>query len=167
MNVLLTGRIWKFGDNVDTDLIIPGRYLDEYDLKSLSLHVFEDIDPAFSVWVERGDIIVAGRNFGCGSSREQAPAVLKEKGVGAVVAASFARIFFRNAINIGLPVIVCPEAQSCLEKGDRIEIDIREARIHRLSDGMIICFKPLPGFVIDILEKGGLVPFMKIKLGRN
>ncbi|MCX8013652.1 MAG: 3-isopropylmalate dehydratase small subunit [Rectinema sp.] len=167
MIVLLTGRIWKYGDNINTDLIIPGRYLDEYDMKLLSSHVFEDLDPSFSTSIKPGDIIVSGRNFGCGSSREQAPIVLKEKGVGAVVAASFGRIFFRNAINIGLPAIICPEAHSCLNKGDVIEIDIRRACIHRLSDGMTLCFKPLPTFLIDILENGGLVPYLKFKFGRN
>ncbi|MCQ5376007.1 MAG: 3-isopropylmalate dehydratase small subunit [Methanomassiliicoccales archaeon] len=163
---MIKGRVWKYGDHINTDLIISGRYLDEYDMKSLSAHIFEDLDPIFAIGVKPGDIIVAGRNFGCGSSREQAPAVLKEKRIGAIIAASFARIFFRNAINIGLPVIVCPDAFCLLEKGNIITLDIRGGFILRESDGLRIGFNPLPEFLIDILERGGLVPYMKAKLGR-
>ncbi|MDH7508202.1 MAG: 3-isopropylmalate dehydratase small subunit [Methanomassiliicoccales archaeon] len=163
---MIKGRVWKYGDHINTDLIISGRYLDEYDMKSLSAHVFEDLDPTFTIGVKPGDIIVAGRNFGCGSSREQAPAVLKEKRVGAIVAASFARIFFRNAINIGLPVVICPDAHRILNKGDVITLDIRGGFILREPDGTRIRFNPLPDFLVDILEKGGLVPYMRAKLGR-
>lgn len=164
---MIKGRVWKYGDHINTDLIISGRYLDEYDMKSLSAHVFEDLDPTFAIGVKPGDIIVAGRNFGCGSSREQAPAVLKEKRVGAIIAASFARIFYRNAINIGLPVIVCPGATRILEKGDTVTLDLRGGFIIREFDGTRIDFNPLPEFLIDILEKGGLVPYLKAKLGRR
>ena len=114
----MRGKVWRYGDHVNTDLIIPGRYLDDYDPKNLAKHAMEDIDPGFAKKVAFGDIIVAGRNFGCGSSREQAPVALKVAGVGAVVSGSFARIFYRNAINIGLPVIECPEAFEVFKTGD-------------------------------------------------
>ena len=128
---MIEGRVWKFGDHVNTDLIIPGRYLDDYSAGNLAAHVMEDADPQFSKQVEKGDMIVAGRNFGCGSSREQAPLALKYAGVGAVVAGSFARIFFRNAINVGLPVVVCPKAHQLIQAGDVVRIDSAERRSWR------------------------------------
>ncbi|MCJ7517109.1 MAG: 3-isopropylmalate dehydratase small subunit [Methanomassiliicoccales archaeon] len=158
---MIEGRVWKYGDHVNTDLIIPGRYLDDYDLRSLAAHVMEDLDPSFSKKVRHGDIVVAGRNFGCGSSREQAPVALKHVGVSAVVAGSFARIFYRNAINVGLPVIVCPEAASRLVDGDIVVIDMEKGVLVRPSSQLRIQFKPLPDFLLEILSDGGLVPHMK------
>jgi len=158
---MIEGRVWKYGDHVNTDLIIPGRYLDDYDLRSLAAHVMEDLDPSFSKKVRHGDIVVAGRNFGCGSSREQAPVALKHVGVSAVVAGSFARIFYRNAINVGLPVIVCPEAASRLVDGDIVVIDMEKGVLVRPSSHLTIQFKPLPDFLLEILSDGGLVPHMK------
>lgn len=160
---MITGRVWKYGDHVNTDLIIPGRYLDDYDLKSLASHAMEDIDSSFSKSVKKGDIIVAGRNFGCGSSREQAPLALKHAGVGAVVAESFARIFYRNAINVGLPVIVCPDASRILSSGDEVAIDLENGTMLRTSPRLSIAFKPLPGFLLEILMDGGLVPHMRMR----
>ena len=157
-------RVWKYGDHVNTDLIIAGRYLDDYDITSLSKHAMEDLDPNFASGVAVGDVIVAGRNFGCGSSREQAPAVLKEKGVRAVFASSIARIFYRNAINVGLPVIISDEAVSILESGDEVELDLKSGTLTR-DDGVRIEFEPLPPFLLEILESGGLVGYMKMRLG--
>jgi len=158
---MIAGRVWKYGDHVNTDLIIPGRYLDDYDLKILASHAMEDIDASFSKNVRRGDIIVGGRNFGCGSSREQAPLALKHAGVGAVVAESFARIFYRNAINVGLPVVVCPEASRSLTGGQEISIDLEKGTILRTSPQLLIKFSPLPEFLLAILTEGGLVPHMR------
>ncbi len=159
-------RVWKYGDHVNTDLIIPGGYLDDYDISSLADHAMEGIDSGFSSAVRSGDIIVAGRNFGCGSSREQAPAVLREKGVGAVFARSMARIFYRNAINIGLPVVISPEAHDLLEFGDEVELDLASGRIVRERDGCRVEFNSPPAFLLEIMEKGGLVPYVKEKLSR-
>jgi 3-isopropylmalate/(R)-2-methylmalate dehydratase small subunit len=158
-------RVWKYGDHVNTDLIIPGRYLDDYDIVSLSKHAMEDIDPSFAKAVAEGDVIVAGRNFGCGSSREQAPAVLKEKGVEAVFASSIARIFYRNAINVGLQVIISDETVRILDDGDEVELDLKSGMITRNEDGVRIEFEPLPPFLLEILDSGGLVSYMKRKLG--
>ncbi len=158
---MITGRVWKYGDHVNTDLIIPGRYLDDYDLKSLASHAMEDLDSSFSKNVRKGDIIVGGRNFGCGSSREQAPLALKHAGVGAVVAGSFARIFYRNAINVGLPVIVCPEASRSLMNGQEVAIDLGKGTIQTTSPPLLIGFDPLPDFLLAILADGGLVPHMR------
>ena len=158
---MIRGSVWKYGDHVNTDLIIPGRYLDNYDLHSLSRHAMEDLDEGFASNVRKGDVVVGGRNFGCGSSRAQAPLVLKEIGVGAVIAESFARIFYRNAINVGLPVIVSKQAVDRLYRGDMVLIDIERGNITRLSDGAVINFDPLPEFLIGIVEAGGLVSYMK------
>ncbi len=163
---MIKGRVWLYGDHVNTDLIIPGRYLDDYDLRSLSEHAMEDIDISFSRNVKSGDIIVAGRNFGCGSSREQAPAVLRQKGVGAVLADSVARIFYRNAINIGLPVVICPRVSTQLRAGDVATVDMQLGSITRESDGLEIRFAPPPDFLLEILDRGGLVPYMRERLSR-
>jgi methanogen homoaconitase small subunit len=150
--VMIKGRAWVFGDDVDTDVIIPGKYLRTRDLSTLAEHVLEGIDPKFASKVKRGDVIVAGRNFGCGSSREQAPLALKEAGVAAIVAKSFARIFFRNAINIGLPLI---EADVPCSKGDEIEVDLESGEV-RIGDS-IMSGTRLPQFLQEILQDGGLV----------
>jgi 3-isopropylmalate/(R)-2-methylmalate dehydratase small subunit len=161
---MITGKVWKYGDHVNTDLIIPGRYLDDYTPQHLANHVMEDIDPSFAQQVQKGDIIVAGRNFGCGSSREQAPLALKYAGVGAVVAGSAARIFYRNAINVGLPILICAEASRITATGDRIEIDMAKGSIKNLRDGKVARFVSPPEFLLDILQSGGLVPYMRKKL---
>jgi 3-isopropylmalate dehydratase small subunit len=161
---MLTGKVWKYGDHINTDLIIPGRYLDNYDLAHLASHAMEDVDATFARKVQKGDIIVAGRNFGCGSSREQAPLALKHAGVGAVIAGSAARIFYRNAINVGLPIIICPEAVNLLEQGDLLEVDLAKGTILNRRNGEIIVFTPPPDFLLAILEQGGLVPYMRNKL---
>jgi methanogen homoaconitase small subunit len=154
----ISGRVWRFGDNIDTDVIIPGKYLRTTDMSVFASHVMEGIDPQFSKKVQKGDIIVAGRNFGCGSSREQAPLALKHAGIVCIVAESFARIFFRNAINVGLPII---EAKVDCEEGDIIEIDLGEGLVKnkdRSYQGT-----RLPDFLREILVDGGLVEHRKKK----
>jgi 3-isopropylmalate/(R)-2-methylmalate dehydratase small subunit len=160
---MIKGRAWVFGDHINTDLIIPGRYLDDYSAKNLAAHVMEDADPEFPRKVAKGDILVAGRNFGCGSSREQAPMALKHAGISAVIADSFARIFYRNSINVGLPVIICRGASSRIMPGDVIEIDLHGGSI-LLPDGGRMVFSPLPDFLIRILDEGGLVTYTKRRL---
>lgn len=153
---LISGRTWKFGDNVDTDVIIPGKYLRTTDMSVFASHVMEGIDPEFPKKVKPGDIIVAGKNFGCGSSREQAPLALKYAGVACVVAESFARIFFRNAINVGLPII---EAKIDCKDGDIIEIDLEKGTVKK-EDKTYSATK-LPDFLREILSDGGLVEHRK------
>jgi 3-isopropylmalate dehydratase small subunit len=160
----MNGRVWVYGDHVNTDLIIAGRYLDDYDPKSLAKHVLEDLDPGFSKNVVYGDIIVAGRNFGCGSSREQAPVALKTAGVGAVVAGSFSRIFFRNAVNIGLPLIECRTAASMFRNGDRALINIEKGILINEGSGKSAKFEPMPDFLLDIIKSGGLVNYTRKRL---
>jgi methanogen homoaconitase small subunit len=155
-NIIISGKAWKFGDNVDTDVIIPGKYLRTTDMSVFASHVMEGIDPLFSQKVRKGDIIVAGKNFGCGSSREQAPLALKYAGVACIVAESFARIFFRNAINVGLPII---EARIDCKEGDNIEIDL-EKGIVKNNEKTYPATK-LPGFLREILTDGGLVEHRK------
>jgi len=149
---MIKGRAWIFGDDVDTDVIIPGKYLRTKDLSLLAAHVMEGLDREFSSKVKRGDLIVAGRNFGCGSSREQAPIALREAGVAAVVAKSFARIFYRNAINIGLPLI---EADVDCKEGDTVEVDLATGRVC-VGDSAVQGTR-LPDFLLEILQDGGLV----------
>ncbi|MHA1595018.1 MAG: 3-isopropylmalate dehydratase small subunit [Candidatus Baldrarchaeia archaeon] len=158
----IKGRAWKFGDDINTDLIIAGKYkYDTLDMKELAKHAFEAIRPGFSDAVKPGDIIVAGKNFGSGSSREQAPLVIKALGIGAVVAKSFARIFYRNAINIGLPVITCEKAYDAVTEGDELEIDVEKGIIKNLTSGQTLGFRPLPEFMIRILKEGGIVNYLK------
>jgi 3-isopropylmalate dehydratase small subunit len=161
---MIEGRVWKFGDHINTDLIIPGRCLDDYSAENLAAHVMEDADPQFAKQVRKGDVIVAGRNFGCGSSREQAPLALKYAGVGAVVAGSFARIFFRNAINVGLPVVICPQAWKLASAGDELRVDLQLGAIEVLGNGQRATFEPMPDFLMSILQSGGLVPFTRERL---
>ncbi len=162
--MILRGRAWKYGDNVDTDVIIPARYLNTSQPEELALHVLEDLDPEFRSKMEKGDIIVAGHNFGCGSSREHAPIAIKASGVGCVVAKSFARIFYRNAINIGLPIIEAPEAVERIKSGDILEIDLENGEIRNLSSGESFRFKAFPPFLMEILRAGGLVEYTKRRL---
>ena len=151
------GKSWKFPDDVDTDVIIPARYLMTTDENELAEHVMEDIDPEFAGKVEQGDIIVAGYNFGSGSSREHAPIAIKAAGVSCVVAKSYARIFYRNAINIGLPIVECPEAVDESEPGDEFEIDTQEGWIQNTRTGKSYEAKPFPDYIKDIIAAGGLM----------
>ena len=154
-------KVWRYGDHVDTDVIIPARYLNISDLKELSEHAMEDIDTTFAPNVKPGDIIVAGRNFGCGSSREHAPIVIQQKGVACIVAESFARIFYRNAINIGLPVLEIGEEAKKIQAGDQVEVDFDKGEIHVVNKGLVIKTHPLPAFVRKIAEAGGLINYVK------
>ena len=157
------GKVWKYGDDVNTDVIFPGKYT--YALMEppeMAKHALEDLDPGFAQTVKPGDVIVAGKNFGCGSSREQAAACLTAAGVQAVIAKSFARIYFRNAINLGLPVLQSAEASDNLKTGDEVEVDFAGGRI--LAGGKTYRFPPLPDSVIGILEAGGLIEYTKKKL---
>ena len=157
---MIRGRAWIFGDDVDTDVIIPGKYLRTKDLSVLAAHVMEGLDPTFASSVEKGDLIVAGRNFGCGSSREQAPLALKEAGVAAVVARSFARIFFRNAINVGLALV---EADVECYKGDVLEVDLAAGTV-KVGDSVFKGTR-LPDFLLEILQDGGLVSHRRKEKG--
>jgi 3-isopropylmalate/(R)-2-methylmalate dehydratase small subunit len=155
------GVAWVYGDNVDTDVIIPARYLTTTDEALLAAHALEDLDPSFASGVRPGDVLVAGVNFGCGSSREHAPVALKGAGVSAVVAASFARIFFRNAINTGLIAVECPQAPQETSRGDRIEVDMDNAVVRNMTKGLTWRTEPLPDFIMDIVHAGGLVEWIK------
>lgn len=156
-----------YGDHVSTDDIIAGRYLAKHDPAEWGRHAMENIDPEFSKRVRPGDIIIAGKDFGCGSSREQAPIALKAAGISAVVAESFARIFYRNAINQGLPVLVCPGIKQEFESGDEAEIDLERGLVKNLSRGKEFKVAPLPDFIMEILRAGGLIPYLKRKLGER
>ena len=153
------GHVFKYGDNVDTDVIIPARYLNSYDAQELASHAMADIDPEFVNKVQPGDIIVANKNFGCGSSREHAPLCLKTAGVSCVIAETFARIFYRNAINIGLPIIECPEAAKAIEAGDEVEIDFDSGKIYDRTKGTEFKGQPFPEFMQKLIAAGGLVKY--------
>ena len=155
------GKVFRYGDNVDTDVIIPARYLNTSDGKELASHCMEDIDPSFVRNVGNGDIIVAGRNFGCGSSREHAPIAIKEAGVSCVIASTFARIFFRNSINIGLPILECPEASDEIKAGDRVSVDFSTGVILDETTGKEYRAEPFPPFMQSLIEAGGLAPYIK------
>jgi 3-isopropylmalate/(R)-2-methylmalate dehydratase small subunit len=159
MNVI-KGRVWKFGDNVDTDVISPSKYI-ETPMEEQIKHVMEAISPKFSKEVKPGDIIVAGRNFGCGSSRETAPELIKRLGVAAVIAESFARIFFRNSVAIGLPILECPKVSEAFEEGDTLELDLEKARVENPNKKIILKGKPLSPDMLKVLEKGGITPLLK------
>ena len=152
-----TGTIHKYNDDVDTDVIIPARYLNSSDPAELARHCMEDIDADFAANVRPGDIIAAGKNFGCGSSREHAPLAIKAAGVSCVIAKTFARIFYRNAINIGLPILECAEAAEKIQHGDRVEADFASGEIRNLTRGEVYKAAPFPEFVREIIEAGGLV----------
>ena len=156
-----TGKAIKYGDNVDTDVIIPARYLNTIDKKELASHCMEDIDKDFTGKVEQGDIMVAGFNFGCGSSREHAPIAIKESGISLVIAKSFARIFYRNSINIGLAILECDEAVDNISEGDRVECDLDEGVIYNRTTGKSFNTKPFPEFIQKIITSGGLVEAIK------
>ncbi|HBB71510.1 MAG TPA: 3-isopropylmalate dehydratase small subunit [Ruminococcus sp.] len=152
-----TGNIIKYGDNIDTDVIIPARYLNTIDHKELAAHCMEDLDKTFISRVKPGDMITAGWNFGCGSSREHAPIAIKESGVSLVIARSFARIFYRNAINIGLAIVECPDAVDGISEGDRVEADLDNGIIRNLTTGAEFKTEPFPEFIQNIIENGGLM----------
>ena len=154
-------KLWRYGDHVDTDVIIPARYLNIADFKELANHAMEDIDTTFAPNVEPGDIMVAGKNFGCGSSREHAPMVLKVKGVKCIIADSFARIFYRNAINIGLPVLEIGTQVEKIQAGDQVEVDMQQGTITIKNKNLTIKMKPLPDFIQKIADAGGLVNYVK------
>ena len=154
-------KVWRYGDHVDTDVIIPARYLNIADFKELSEHAMEDIDTSFAPNVQPGDYMVAGKNFGCGSSREHAPVVIKEKGIKCLIADSFARIFYRNAINIGLPVLEIGSDVEKIEAGDQLEVDMSKGEIKILNKGITIHTKPLPEFIQKIADCGGLINYIK------
>lgn len=155
------GRVHKFGDNVDTDVIIPARYLNTASHKELAAHCMEDIDKEFVKNVQDGDIMVATKNFGCGSSREHAPIAIKASGVSCVIASSFARIFYRNAINIGLPIVECPEAAEAINDGDTVSVDFNTGVITDETTGKIFQGEPFPEFIQNIIAKGGLINSIK------
>ena len=152
-----TGNVIKYGDNVDTDVIIPARYLNTSDHKELASHCMEDLDKSFVNRVKHGDIITAGQNFGCGSSREHAPIAIKASGISLVIAKSFARIFYRNAINIGLAIVECPEAAEGISEGDTVEADLDNGIIRNITTGREYKTAPFPEFVQSIIENGGLM----------
>ena len=160
----IRGRVWKYGDNVDTDAIIPARYLNTSSPKEMAAHCMEDIDPTFVEKVRPGEIIVAGKNFGCGSSREHAPLAIKASGVSCVIAETFARIFFRNAINIGLPILECPEAARNTEQGQTLMVDLAEGLIHNLDTGAVLQATAYPSFMLELIDAGGLIAYTRRKL---
>lgn len=159
----ITGKVWRFGDDVDTDAIIPARYLNTSDPAELAKHCMEDADPSFSSKLSPGDIIVAGKNFGCGSSREHAPLAIKAAGIACVIAESFARIFYRNAINIGLPILESPEASQNLKEGEQAEVDLEKGEIRALSGGESYNAVPFPPFMQELIAMGGLINYVRQK----
>ena len=157
------GIVFKYGDNVDTDVIIPARYLNSSDPAELATHCMEDIDKEFIKKVKKGDIIVAEKNFGCGSSREHAPIAIKASGVSCVIAETFARIFYRNAINIGLPIIECEEASKGIDVGDEVEVDFDSGIIYNITKGTQYKGQPFPAFMQKIISEGGLINYINSK----
>lgn len=155
------GLVHKYGDNIDTDVIIPARYLNTSDHKELASHCMEDIDKDFVKNVKKGDIMVGEANFGCGSSREHAPIAIKESGIACVIAATFARIFYRNSINIGLPILECPEAAKEIKAGDDVDVDFDKGEITDVTTGKKYTAEPFPDFIKDIIDKGGLLNSLK------
>jgi len=163
----MTGKVWKFGDNIDTDIIIPARYLVTQDIEEMGKHCMEGVAPGFSSMVSKGDIIVAGRNFGCGSSREHAPLAILGAGISAVIAISFARIFFRNSINVGLPVLISKEAVEESGEGDILEVNIESGKIYNKTTGKWYNSEPYPPQLVEIIKSGGLTNYTKRRLGIN
>ena len=155
------GKAFKYGDNVDTDVIIPARHLNTSVPEELAAHCMEDIDPHFAGAVNRGDIIVAGRNFGCGSSREHAPLAIKASGIACVIAERFARIFYRNAINIGLPILECPAAALAIAAEDEVSVDLETGEIINCTTGQTFRAEPFPPFMMELIAAGGLVAYLK------
>lgn len=165
--MLIKDRAIKYGDNVDTDVIIPARYLNTFEESELAEHCFEDLDEEFKKKSRDKKIIIAGDNFGCGSSREHAPIAIKASGVKLVIAKTFARIFFRNAINIGLPVIASPEAASGIKEGDDLEVDLSKGSIKDITLGREFKINPLPDFIQEVIKKGGYIEYTKDRLAKS
>ena len=167
----LKGKTWKFGADIDTDQIIPARYLNTSDPKELAKHCMEDADPEFVKKMKLGDIIVADKNFGCGSSREHAPIAIKTAGISCVIAKSFARIFYRNSFNMGLPIVECPEAADVIKEGDEVEVDLGSGEIKIIKSqisnlkSQIFHAQPIPPFMQELLNTGGLMAWVKKKIG--
>lgn len=157
----IEGRVWKFGDNIDTDVIIPARFLNVSDKQILARNCFADMRPEFGSDVQKGDIIVGGGNFGCGSSREHAPLAIRESGVGVIIAKSFARIFYRNAFNIGLPILESTEAPDFIKDNDTVKVDLITGEITNINTGKVFSAKPVPDFMREIIDAGGLVEYVK------
>lgn len=162
--MIFTGKVFKYGDNVDTDVIIPARFLNSSEPAELAAHCMEDIDPAFASRVKKGDIIIGGKNFGSGSSREHAPLAIKSSGVACVIAGSFARIFYRNSINIGLPILVSTEAATNIKKGARISVDLDTGQIKDLDQNKVYQSEPFPEFMQEIIKAGGLIEKIRKEL---
>lgn len=162
--MIIKGKAWRFGDDIDTDAIIPARYLNTSDPLELARHVMEDADRDFPSKVQKGDIIVAGKNFGCGSSREHAPLAIKASGIQAVIAKTFARIFYRNSFNIGLPIFESPEASKAIREGDIIEIDADKGVIRNITKAEEYKAHPIPPFMQELIEAGGLIEWTKKRL---
>jgi 3-isopropylmalate/(R)-2-methylmalate dehydratase small subunit len=160
----IEGKVHKYGSDVNTDVIIPARYLNVYDPAELAQHCMEDIDPEFLKRVKPGDIIVAGTNFGCGSSREHAPLAIKAAGISCVIAKSFARIFYRNALNTGLPILECEEAVDKTQAGDILEVELSTGEIKNITRGLTFKAKPFPEFMLELIKSGGLIEYTKRKL---
>ena len=167
MNMKINGPAIKFGNNIDTDVILPGKYLIIVDPYDLAKHAMESLDPTFPEKAKKGVILVGGKNFGCGSSREQAPLALKYSGVKCVLAESFARIFFRNAINIGLPVIECRGISEAVTTGDKLAVDFKSGKIENISNGKKFQVDKLPPFILEILSDGGLIGNLRKKMKKN
>ena len=164
---MVTGTVFKYGDNVDTDVIIPARYLNAPSPAELATHCMEDIDATYATRVQKGDIMVGGANFGCGSSREHAPISIRAAGISCVIAASFARIFYRNAINIGFPILECPEAAEKINAGDEVTVDFDTGVITDLTTGETFKATAFPAFINGIIENGGLLPYLKAKQAKE
>lgn len=165
--MIIKDRAIKYGDNVDTDVIIPARYLNTFEESELANHCFEDLDKDFKEKVKSSRIVIAGENFGCGSSREHAPISIKASGVKLVIAKTFARIFFRNSINIGLPVVVSREASEKIEDGDELEVDLSEGLIKDITTGEEFAISPLPDFIQSVIQKGGYIEYIKDRLAKT
>jgi 3-isopropylmalate dehydratase small subunit len=159
--VTIKGRAWVFGDDVDTDIIIPARYLTTTDPAELAAHCMEPVSPEFPRQVRPGDVVVGGKNFGCGSSREHAPVALKGCGVAVVIAPTFARIFYRNAFNVGLPAIESAAAAAAIRAGDEVEVDLAGGRIRNVTRGEDYAFSPIPAFMMELVQSGGLMAWLK------
>ena len=158
---VLEGKVWRYGDNIDTDVIIPARYLNTFDPKELAKHCMVDIDKDFAQKVRPGDIMVGGKNFGCGSSREHAPVAIKACGVPVIIAASLARIFYRNGINVGLPLMEIGDNVERIHAGDKLSVDLSSGKIRDITTGETFQATPLPGFIQDIAKAGGLIQYVK------
>jgi len=165
--MIFQGKVWKFGANIDTDAIIPARYLNTSQAEELAKHCMEDADPTFTSKMSKGDIIVADKNFGCGSSREHAPIAIKTAGISCVIAPTFARIFYRNAVNIGLPILECAEAAEGINEGDTVEVDTDTGAITNLSTGVKFQAVPFPEFMQQIMAVGGLMAYVKERMGNK